>query len=112
MESFRITSHPVTKIAPSPRVVFYFNGQRMEGREGEPIAASLMAHGIRILRYDRTTQEPRGVFCGIGHCYECRVTVDTTRDVRSCLAPVRDGMQIYTQDGWGQRFKDESAPPE
>ncbi len=110
MEPFRIISHPVTPIALSRRVVFYFNGQRMEGRAGEPIAAALMAHGIRILRYDRTTEEPRGIYCGIGHCYECRMTVNGTRDVRSCLVPVRDGMQIYSQDGWGRRVLDESTP--
>jgi sarcosine oxidase subunit alpha len=37
------------------------------------------------------------MYCGIGHCYECRVTVDGVEDVRSCLIRVRDGMQVLLQ---------------
>ncbi len=111
MGEFRIDSHPVFGMAPEKRVAFYFNGQRLEGIDGEPLGVSLMAHGIRIMRYDRITGEPRGIFCGIGHCYECRVTVGTTRDVRSCLTPTREGIRVFTQDGWGQRINDSSSHP-
>jgi NADH dehydrogenase/NADH:ubiquinone oxidoreductase subunit G len=35
------------------------------------------------------------VFCGIGVCFDCLVTVDGSQ-IRACVTPVRDGMQVST----------------
>ena len=80
-------------------VRFYFNDQLVDAREGEPIAAALMAAGIRTLRRTRHGSSPRGVYCGIGYCYECRVTVNGVTGVRSCLTPVAEGMRVESEDG-------------
>ncbi|GLB67865.1 hypothetical protein AHIS1636_23050 [Arthrobacter mangrovi] len=53
-----------------------------------------MACGIRTLRRSKQAGEPRGIYCGIGHCYECRVTVDGKSSVRACITPVADGMVV------------------
>ena len=37
--------------------------------------------------------EPRGPLCGMGTCYECRVTIDGVAHRRSCLVPVAEGMR-------------------
>lgn len=100
--NLRIVNHPIFGNQVQKHVTFFFNGRPIEGVEGEPVAAALMAQGIRGLRYDRITKEPRGVYCGIGHCYECRVTVDEVRDVRSCLVSVQEGLTVVSQDGWGR----------
>ena len=64
---------------------------------GETLAAALWANGIFTLGHNSETGMPRGMYCGIGHCYECRVTVDGMPDIRSCLTPVRDGMCVTLQ---------------
>ena len=88
----RITVHPV--LGPLPDVAevsFTFRGEVISAREGEPIGAALMAAGIVALRRSEVSGEPRGIFCAIGHCMECRVTVDGQPGVRACLTPVRGG---------------------
>lgn len=91
----RILTHPILGDAPHEQVVaFTFDGQEMCGYAGEPIAAALMAHGIRVLRRSERNGQPRGIYCGIGHCYECRVTVDGTPGMRACITPVREGIRV------------------
>jgi len=65
---------------------------------GRSVAAALLAAGQRAWRISQTG-EPRGVFCGIGACFDCTLTVDGTANVRACLIPVRDGMTITTDVG-------------
>nr|WP_276514252.1 2Fe-2S iron-sulfur cluster-binding protein [Actinomadura citrea] len=40
---------------------------------------------------------PRGVFCGIGACFDCLLTVNGVRDVRACRRRARDGDVVATQ---------------
>ena len=70
------------------------DGQLVAAYEGETVAAALLAAGRRILRHRVPGGDPRGIFCGIGMCFDCLVTVDGTRIVRACVTPVRDGMQV------------------
>lgn len=78
-------------------VRFSFNNDEMTGYEGEPIAAALMANGITAIRVCEVTGEPRGVYCGIGHCYECRAEVDGVPNVRTCLSPLRQNMSVLSK---------------
>ena len=39
---------------------------------------------------------PRGLFCGIGICFDCLITVDGVPNQRACLVPVRPGMRLET----------------
>ena len=94
-EDFRVHEHPI--LGPLPKVQaisFTFNGQRIVGREGEVIAAALLANGIRTLRDTERAGAARGIYCAIGHCYDCRVIVDGVSGVRACLTPIREGMQV------------------
>lgn len=77
-------------------IEFYFNNEKMIGYEGEPIAASLLANGIKTIRNCNITGEGRGIFCGIGHCYECRAEVDGVPNVRTCLTPNRQGIRVLS----------------
>jgi D-hydroxyproline dehydrogenase subunit gamma len=81
------------------RVELTVDGVAVEAFEGESVAAALMAAGRRRLRVSGRRSEPRGMYCGIGLCFECTMIVDGQR-VRTCVTPVRDGMRIGTpQDG-------------
>lgn len=96
-ESLRLQRHAVLgEFERGPLVEFTYNGKSVKGYEGEPIAAALLAVGIRALRESKSG-EPRGLFCGIGQCFECRVVVDGMQNQRSCLTPVRAGMRVETQ---------------
>lgn len=98
MSSRRIPHHPVLGTAPERKLVqFFWNDQPVDGLEGEPVAAALLARGERILRYTDREGSPRGIYCNIGHCYECRVVVDDSFSCRACLTPVRAGMRVARQ---------------
>lgn len=95
----RIIDHPILGHLEKKPVTITFNGTEYIGLENESIAATLLANNVRILRYSEKANKPRGIFCGIGHCYECRVTVNGERSVRACITPVKDKMQIESQKG-------------
>ena len=86
-----------------PRLTFTFDGKRIAAYQGESIAAALMAAGHRALRLTPTKGEPRGVFCGMGVCFDCLVVVDGRLSTRACLTPAAEGMRVETQVGNGVR---------
>lgn len=45
---------------------------------------------------------PRGIFCGMGVCFDCLVVVDAVPNTRACMTYVSDGMIINQQDGLGK----------
>src|SRR5699024_55181 len=93
--SNRITNHPVLgKLDNREEVEFTFDGKKYSGFEGDTIASALLAHGIRTLRVHEESGKPRGIYCNIGHCFECRVVVNERRGVRACLQPIEDGMVV------------------
>ena len=66
-----------------------FNGITLSGFEGQSIAALLYSKGIRGLRNSKSGDE-RGLFCGMGVCYECAVSVNGITGKRACLEPAKD----------------------
>ena len=70
-----------------------------------PIAAALINAGITSFRYTQRNHEKRGIFCAIGRCTDCMMIVDGIPNTRTCVTPVRDGMQVQTQYGLGPMSK-------
>ncbi|AMM23698.1 FAD-dependent oxidoreductase [Variovorax sp. PAMC 28711] len=85
-------SHPAIQSAGQP-IRFWYDGQPVDGLEGETIAAALSAAGIAALRQTRSGQ-PRGLYCGMGACFDCLVTVDGQASQRACLTKAADGQQV------------------
>ena len=82
-----------------PRVTIELDGRAVEAFEGETVAAVLLAEGEAATR--RTVRgEPRGVFCGMGVCFDCLVVVDDVPNTRACMTWVREGLRVQRQDGW------------
>ncbi len=74
-------------------VTIHFDGQPIAALEGETIAAALSAAGIVAFR--RTASgAPRGLYCGMGACFDCVVTVDGRIGQRACLTKVAEGMTV------------------
>ena len=96
----RITEHPILGTTEKGRLVkFTIDGRQMEGYEGEPIAAALKAAGIMIHRYTAKQHKPRGIFCAIGRCTDCVMVVDGKPNIRTCVTPLKEGMDVQTQFG-------------
>jgi predicted molibdopterin-dependent oxidoreductase YjgC len=81
---------------------FDFDGSRVPFAPGQTIGAALWAHGVRSWRTTRFAGRPRGLFCGIGVCFDCLVEVEGRADRRACLEPAVDGLVVRSQHGAGR----------
>lgn len=96
----RIENHPILGASEKGKLVkFFFDGKEYEGYEGEPIAAALKASGLMVHRYTKKEHKPRGIFCAIGRCTDCVMVVDGKPNVRTCVTPLKEGMEVRTQYG-------------
>ncbi|WP_082693058.1 (2Fe-2S)-binding protein [Bacillus sp. FJAT-29814] len=106
MNKHRILEHPVLgKLTNQKEMTFTFDGKKYIGYEGDTIASALLAHGIRKLRVHEETGTPRGIYCNIGHCFECRVTVNGKPGIRACLTEINSNMVIESGKQQSTPFK-------
>ena len=70
------------------------DGTPLHAPAGQSLAAALLAAGRAALR-SSPSGAPRGLYCGIGVCQECRVQADG-RVVRACVTAVAAGMTVTT----------------
>lgn len=73
----------------------WIDGVPRRSPPGVTVAAALLRHGITAFRRDGHGA-PRAPLCGMGSCFECRVTIDEIPERRACLVMVRDGMHVDT----------------
>ena len=79
-----------------PKIQFEVDGKIHFSYRGETVAAALLADGKQIFRLSPKKQEPRGLYCGMGSCFECIVTINGVPNVRACMTPVEEGMRVET----------------
>ena len=75
---------------------FSFDGSPVTARPGQSLAAALTAAGYRRLG-ESAEGNARGLFCGMGVCQGCLVTVDGTPDRRACMTTAAEGMVVTPQ---------------
>lgn len=103
----RIEDHPVLgKKELTNRIRFNVDGEEFEGFEGDTIASALLANGIRTLRVHEESGNPRGIYCNIGHCFECRVTVDGEKGIRACMTKIKENMKVERGETKPAPFRD------
>ncbi|MGH9476087.1 MAG: FAD-dependent oxidoreductase [Terriglobales bacterium] len=90
----------------------------VDGRKIEVAPATSVAAAVATVRGMTKTSvggEERGPLCGMGICFECRVTINGHAHQRACQIPVSPGMQVETgvvseradaRIGHGRRFTD------
>jgi hypothetical protein len=100
--SYRINEHPILTFTKGRLVKFYFEGREIEGYENEPIAAALIANGIKVFRITEKMKRPRGFFCAVGKCSSCLMTVDSKPNVMVCVETLKEGMKVERQIGRGK----------
>jgi predicted molibdopterin-dependent oxidoreductase YjgC len=81
----------------SDLVTVTINGRQVTVPADMTVAAALLSVGYTTFRRS-VSGEPRGPFCGMGICFECRVRIDDRPHQRSCLTLCRHGMEIHTDD--------------
>jgi sarcosine oxidase subunit alpha len=80
----------------SESVALVVNGISVEMPVGSMVSAAILKTGMHAFRRS-LTGEPRGPLCGMGICFECRVTIDEEQHCRSCQTVCRDGMDVRTE---------------
>ncbi len=83
---------PQVRCSGKPLTILY-DGQPLLALRGESIAAALTANGIVLYRHTPRGAR-RGLYCGMGACFECLVTVNGKANQRACMTAVADGLTI------------------
>lgn len=73
-----------------------FDGHSVTARPGQSLAAALTEAGRRALR-QTVSGGSRGMFCGMGVCQDCLVTVDGVPNRRACMTMAEPGQRVQTQ---------------
>lgn len=74
----------------------YVDGIAHAVEAGVSVAAALTALDRPDFSTDAAGRR-RGLFCGMGVCHDCLVTLDGRSSQRACMVPVHDGMRISRQ---------------
>lgn len=69
--------------------------RRLRVASGITVAAALFNLDLASFR-ESVSGSARGPVCGMGVCFECRVTIDSRPHQRACLIQISDGMNIRT----------------
>lgn len=93
--------------AMAKTITFKFDGRTITARDGQSVAAALGAAGVTAFRATAKGSR-RGVFCGMGVCQDCLVTIDGTPDRRACMTAAREGLCVKPQPG--RRVLADGAP--
>ncbi len=93
--SFRIDDESVTR---GKEVSIFIDDKKVNAFEGESVAAVMMVDGHVAMR-TTIEGEPRGIFCGMGVCFDCLVVVDDVPNTRACMTWVKEGMRVKSQKG-------------
>ncbi len=81
---------------PEPGFEVRVDGRAVPVVPGQTVGAALHAAGIRTWRTTRFGDRRRGLFCGIGVCFDCLVTVNGVENLRACLTEARPGDEVTT----------------
>ena len=86
-------------------VEIQIDGQTTRAREGESVAAALLAAGLRSCRTTPILGAPRAPYCMMGVCFDCLVEIDGLPNRQACQIPVQAGMQIRRQIGTAEGYR-------
>jgi hypothetical protein len=100
--NMRIDKHPILSFPKKEEISFIFEGERVQGLEGDTIASALHALDIKTLSYSIKKHRPRGFYCAIGNCSSCNMIVNGVPNVRTCITALEKDMKIERQTNKGE----------
>ena len=74
-------------------VTLSVNGTAVTVPSGAMVSTAVAMAGVSLYRRS-ITAEPRAPLCGMGICFECRVTIDGRAHCRSCQVVCQEGMEV------------------
>lgn len=80
-------------------VTIFVDGAPATARDGDSVAAAVLAAGHPACRSSAVSGAARGPYCLMGVCFDCLVMIDGVANRQGCMIPVRDGMRVETQRG-------------
>lgn len=81
----------------SDNINIKINGKEISVSPRTVVATALAGEGITNFRRS-VKGKPRAPLCGMGVCFECRVTINGQPNIRSCQVLCEEGMEIVTDD--------------
>jgi predicted molibdopterin-dependent oxidoreductase YjgC len=78
-------------------IIVQVNGRPVAVPEGSTALTAIALAGKSCFR-ESVSGALRGPLCGMGICFECRVTIDRRAHQRSCQTICRPGMEIQTDE--------------
>ena len=80
-------------------IQFTFDDKTISAVSGQSVGAALLDANQRSLRKTRFNKNKRGIFCGIGVCFDCLVVINGVANQRACIIEAKNGMNVQTQVG-------------
>lgn len=81
-------------------VTLWLEGKPVIAYEGETVATVVVCELALATR--RTVHgAPRGLYCGMGFCFDCLIVVNGVPNIRACVTLVVNGMRVEVQQAWG-----------
>ena len=80
-------------------VTFEFEGRPIEAREGDSVAAALLAAGVLDFRQTPVRNRQRGPLCMMGVCFDCLMEIDGMPNRQACQVTVQPDMRVERQRG-------------
>ena len=96
----RLPANAAEVIDRARPLTFRLDGRLLQAFAGDTVGSAMAAGGVTITGRSFKYHRPRGLFCMTGACANCLVTVDGVPNVRACLEPVRDRMDVRRQNAW------------
>jgi predicted molibdopterin-dependent oxidoreductase YjgC len=94
--AFRLEANSEIKRGAS--IEISINGEKIKAHEGESVAAVMMVEGYGAMR-TTLVGDKRGIFCGMGVCFDCLVVIDGAPNQRACITEAKANMAVKTQVG-------------
>ncbi|MCU0238261.1 MAG: (2Fe-2S)-binding protein [Pyrinomonadaceae bacterium] len=77
-------------------ITLQINNQTISVPEGSTVATAVFASKVENFRRS-VSGELRFPLCGMGICFECRVTINGVNHLRSCQILAEEDMKIETE---------------
>lgn len=78
------------------------DGRKIIAYEGETVGAALVAAGMHTFRHTAKRNQPRGMYCGIGLCFDCAMVINGVPNTRACQTLATPGCRVEMQEGLGR----------
>jgi hypothetical protein len=100
----------LVRARPEPEFEIRVDGVSVPVIPGQTVGAAMHGAGIRSWRTTRFGGRPRGLFCGIGVCFDCLVTVNGSPSLRACLTEARPGDLVTTGHDVSDALQADASP--